>query len=66
MEFIRMNMKTIVFLNALATVVWGAPSLCDPEDEFLGKVGQLLLFMITHMVCFMHRKEVTVFRLVLK
>ncbi|XP_020347183.1 carboxypeptidase Z [Oncorhynchus kisutch] len=36
MEFIRRKMKTIVFLNALATVVWCAPSLCDPEDEFLG------------------------------
>uniref|UniRef100_A0A8C8C5P7 FZ domain-containing protein n=1 Tax=Oncorhynchus tshawytscha TaxID=74940 RepID=A0A8C8C5P7_ONCTS len=37
MEFMRRKMKTIVFLNALVTVIWCASPRCNPEDEFLGR-----------------------------
>ncbi|KAJ8008194.1 hypothetical protein DPEC_G00102230 [Dallia pectoralis] len=37
MECISRNMKTAVFLNTLASVVWCAYPRCDPKDEFIGR-----------------------------
>ncbi|CAB1345219.1 unnamed protein product [Coregonus sp. 'balchen'] len=43
MEFMRRKMKTIVFLNALATVIWCAPPRCDPGDELLAKCVDIMM-----------------------
>ncbi|XP_055756557.1 carboxypeptidase Z-like isoform X2 [Salvelinus fontinalis] len=37
MEFMRKKIKTIVFLNALVTVIWCASPRCDPGYEFNGR-----------------------------